>query len=79
MQFINPEREDEHEVVVATTNTAAELLPIYKYKKQLLFSIQNNQITIITGETGTGKTTQIPQYLVPLYTSSTKRIACTQV
>lgn len=37
------------------------------------------QILIIEGETGSGKTTQIPQYLVEAgYTKDKKKIGCTQ-
>lgn len=38
-------------------------LPIYSYRKQLLKAIKENQILVIVGETGSGKTTQLPQYL----------------
>lgn len=39
-------------------------LPVFPYREDLLSAIQNHQILIIEGETGSGKTTQIPQYLV---------------
>jgi len=38
-------------------------LPIYNYKDDLLSAIRDYQVLIIVGETGSGKTTQIPQYL----------------
>ncbi|XP_065629546.1 pre-mRNA-splicing factor ATP-dependent RNA helicase DEAH1 [Quercus suber] len=38
-------------------------LPIYPYRDQLLQAIEDHQILVIVGETGSGKTTQIPQYL----------------
>lgn len=38
-------------------------LPMFTYREQLLDAIDKNQIIIIVGETGSGKTTQIPQYL----------------
>lgn len=38
-------------------------LPIYSYKSEILNLLKNNQIIIIESETGSGKTTQIPQYL----------------
>lgn len=38
-----------------------------------------NQVLIIEGETGSGKTTQIPQYLHEAgYTKDKKKIGCTQ-
>lgn len=54
-------------------------LPIAKLKVQLLLAIEDNQILIVVGETGCGKSTQMTQYLAEAgYTNSRKRIACTQ-
>lgn len=39
-------------------------LPIYKAREQILFEINKNPVTIIVSETGSGKSTQIPQYLL---------------
>lgn len=56
-----------------------ESLPIAKLKSQLLHAIQDNQILVVVGETGSGKSTQMTQYLAEAgYTQSRKRIACTQ-
>jgi len=38
-------------------------LPIYGSKRKIIDAIQTNQVTIVVGETGSGKTTQIPQYI----------------
>ena len=38
-------------------------LPIFPFREDLLKAIEDHQILIIEGETGSGKTTQIPQYL----------------
>lgn len=40
------------------------LLPIYKHKKQILYAAEQYSVVVIVGETGSGKSTQIPQYLV---------------
>lgn len=55
-------------------------LPVYTYREQLLEAIENFQVLIIVGETGSGKTTQIPQFLVESgYTKDgTMKIGCTQ-
>lgn len=39
-------------------------LPVADYKEQIISSVADNQVTIITAETGAGKSTQIPQYLL---------------
>ncbi|KAK1117675.1 putative ATP-dependent RNA helicase dhx33 [Melipona bicolor] len=39
-------------------------LPVYKLRKRLLEEIRRNSTLIIIGETGSGKTTQIPQLLL---------------
>ncbi|RLN30264.1 hypothetical protein C2845_PM05G24220 [Panicum miliaceum] len=54
-------------------------LPVYKFKDELLKAIAEHQIIIVVGETGSGKTTQIPQYLHEAgYTANGRKIACTQ-
>lgn len=40
-----------------------EVLPILEYKDEILKSIQEHQVVIISGETGCGKSTQIPKML----------------
>ncbi|XP_046467981.1 ATP-dependent RNA helicase DHX33 [Neodiprion pinetum] len=39
-------------------------LPVYKLRKRLLVEIKKNSSLIVIGETGSGKTTQIPQLLL---------------
>ncbi|KAG0587933.1 hypothetical protein M758_2G172300 [Ceratodon purpureus] len=53
-------------------------LPIYAYREQLLDAIKEHQILVIEGETGSGKTTQIPQYLHEAGYSKQGKIGCTQ-
>ncbi|QLL34867.1 hypothetical protein HG536_0H02420 [Torulaspora globosa] len=54
-------------------------LPAYTVKAKLVQTIQENQVTIVIGETGSGKTTQLPQYLFDGgFCSGGKLIACTQ-
>ncbi|CAD8086612.1 unnamed protein product [Paramecium primaurelia] len=38
-------------------------LPIFQFREKIIKSIRENQVIIIAGETGCGKTTQIPQYI----------------
>ena len=45
-------------------------LPIYNKKVEIISSIKNSNILIITGETGSGKTTQLPQYILEAFPNS---------
>lgn len=38
-------------------------LPVYPFRDDLIQAVREHQVLIIEGETGSGKTTQIPQYL----------------
>ncbi|XP_003384417.3 PREDICTED: probable ATP-dependent RNA helicase DHX35 [Amphimedon queenslandica] len=38
-------------------------LPIARYREQILYLVEKYRTVVIVGETGSGKTTQIPQYL----------------
>ncbi|ORZ34237.1 putative pre-mRNA splicing factor RNA helicase [Catenaria anguillulae PL171] len=55
-------------------------LPVAQQRQEFLDLVQKNQIVVFVGETGSGKTTQIPQYLTwdLLPNVSGKMIACTQ-
>eukprot|EP01054_Gregarina_sp_Poly1_P000793 Gregarina_sp_Poly_1__792@NODE_118_length_13642_cov_140_527956_g105_i0_p2_GENE_NODE_118_length_13642_cov_140_527956_g105_i0NODE_118_length_13642_cov_140_527956_g105_i0_p2_ORF_typecomplete_len830_score94_12Flavi_DEAD/PF07652_14/1_5e17DEAD/PF00270_29/6_7e14HA2/PF04408_23/3_6e12Helicase_C/PF00271_31/2_7e10Helicase_C/PF00271_31/9e03AAA_19/PF13245_6/6_4e07AAA_22/PF13401_6/8_3e06AAA_22/PF13401_6/2_8e03AAA_30/PF13604_6/0_00083ResIII/PF04851_15/0_021AAA_11/PF13086_6/0_093AAA_11/PF13086_6/2_8e03AAA_5/PF07 len=39
------------------------VLPIAEHKEKLIQLVEQNIVTVVSGETGCGKTTQIPQYL----------------
>ncbi|KAL3231346.1 Pre-mRNA-splicing factor ATP-dependent RNA helicase PRP22 [Nakaseomyces bracarensis] len=53
-------------------------LPVYSMKRQLVDAVKNNQFLVIVGETGSGKTTQITQYLDEEGFSNNGIIGCTQ-
>lgn len=42
-------------------------LPIYQFKQQFLNAVRFNQVIVVVGETGSGKSTQMPQYLLGNY------------
>ncbi|XP_069739318.1 pre-mRNA-splicing factor ATP-dependent RNA helicase DHX16-like, partial [Phaenicophaeus curvirostris] len=46
-----------------TAQEVRRSLPIFPYRDELVAAIAQHQILVIEGETGSGKTTQIPQYL----------------
>ena len=39
-------------------------LPIYEHKQDFMDQVNNHQIIILVGETGSGKSTQVPQFIV---------------
>ncbi|KAF7882261.1 uncharacterized protein EAF01_011713 [Botrytis porri] len=54
-------------------------LPIYAYKDEFLAALDQFQTIILVGETGSGKTTQLPQYLHEAgYTKDGMKIGVTQ-
>ncbi|XP_043706537.1 pre-mRNA-splicing factor ATP-dependent RNA helicase DEAH1 [Telopea speciosissima] len=53
-------------------------LPIYTYREELLQAIHDHQVLVIVGETGSGKTTQIPQYLHEAGYTKHGKVGCTQ-
>ncbi|CAO3647358.1 unnamed protein product [Cunninghamella blakesleeana] len=55
-------------------------LPVHAQRSEFLEIIHNNQFVVLVGETGSGKTTQIPQFMVydELPHLKGKQIACTQ-
>ena len=48
---------------MASPQDDSSLLPIAAYRDVLVGAIRTNPVTIVVGETGCGKTTQLPQYL----------------
>jgi ATP-dependent RNA helicase DHX8/PRP22 len=55
-----------------------ESLPIFKLKDDLVKAVQDNQILVVIGETGSGKTTQMTQYLAEGGFTEQGVIGCTQ-
>ncbi|XP_007225026.2 probable pre-mRNA-splicing factor ATP-dependent RNA helicase DEAH5 isoform X1 [Prunus persica] len=53
-------------------------LPIYKLKNELVNAVNENQVLVVVGETGSGKTTQVAQYLAEAGYSTKGIIGCTQ-
>ncbi|KAF9269082.1 P-loop containing nucleoside triphosphate hydrolase protein [Marasmius fiardii PR-910] len=56
-----------------------ERLPIFKHREKLLYCVEKYGVTVVVGQTGCGKTTQLPQYLMESgWASEGNLIACTQ-
>ncbi|KAK3098811.1 hypothetical protein FSP39_023323, partial [Pinctada imbricata] len=55
--------------------TDQENLPIFQFKQKIIDMIGENQVVVIAGDTGCGKSTQVPQYLME---AGFTCIACTQ-
>ncbi|EFN83103.1 ATP-dependent RNA helicase DHX36 [Harpegnathos saltator] len=57
-------------------------LPAYQKKSEILQLIQDNQVVVVSGETGCGKTTQVAQFILDEQlkagNGSITRIVCTQ-
>ena len=52
-----------------------ENLPIYQYRPHIVGTVKTHQVVIVAGDTGCGKSTQVPQYLLA---EGIDKIACTQ-
>ncbi|CAF4599828.1 unnamed protein product [Rotaria sp. Silwood1] len=57
------EHEDENKRKYRSLQEVRKTLPIYKFREDLINAIRDHQVLIIEGETGSGKTTQLTQYL----------------
>ncbi|XP_013858223.1 probable ATP-dependent RNA helicase YTHDC2 [Austrofundulus limnaeus] len=55
-------------------------LPVHKHQDEIVQLIRENRVVIVVGETGSGKTTQIPQFLLDNCSKNGQpcRIFCTQ-
>ncbi|XP_013779441.2 probable ATP-dependent RNA helicase DHX34 [Limulus polyphemus] len=50
-------------------------LPISKYAQDIVHAVKSHQVIVVAGDTGCGKSTQVPQYLLA---AGFQKIACTQ-
>ncbi|XP_060929170.1 probable ATP-dependent RNA helicase DHX40 [Limanda limanda] len=59
-------------------NTESTNLPIHRHKTKLIEAVKNSSFLVVTGETGSGKTTQLPQFLHQAGFCKDGKIAITQ-
>ena len=76
--IIEEKAKTEEEIKLEEIAKIRENLPIYKYRDDLLEAIRDHQLIIIMGETRSGKTTQIPQYLHEIGYTKYGKIGITQ-
>jgi pre-mRNA-splicing factor ATP-dependent RNA helicase DHX16 len=72
------QREEEKRSAFQRLQEERRNLPMFAYREELLKAVEEHQIIIIVGETGSGKTTQIPQYLYEAGYGKIGKIGCTQ-
>ncbi len=59
-------------------NSIGEKLPILSYREEFLELLRNHQVIVVSGETGSGKTTQLPQFCLEFFLEKSTLIGCTQ-
>ena len=53
-------------------------LPIFRHYKEIVDSVERNQVTIVSATTGSGKTTQIPKFILHHFKAEKPSIIVTQ-
>ncbi|KAG7452227.1 P-loop containing nucleoside triphosphate hydrolase protein [Guyanagaster necrorhizus] len=66
------------EITTLSIQDQRKSLPIYKLRDPLLQAIEQHQVLIVVGDTGSGKTTQMVQYLAEAGFADRGKIGCTQ-
>ncbi|KAK9449203.1 P-loop containing nucleoside triphosphate hydrolase protein [Limtongia smithiae] len=63
----------------ASIKQQQRLLPIFQHRDSILYLVETSQVVVLIGHTGSGKSTQLPQYLYEAgWTADKQCIACTQ-
>ncbi|EQC28481.1 pre-mRNA-splicing factor ATP-dependent RNA helicase [Saprolegnia diclina VS20] len=76
---VNPLTGNLYSAKFKTIYAKRRTLPVYQFLHDIQDKVRANQVLVVEGETGSGKTTQIPQFLVQAgYTDNGKIVACTQ-
>jgi pre-mRNA-splicing factor ATP-dependent RNA helicase DHX16 len=77
-QKVFQERLQAAEAEAASIQESRKKLPMYAYRQQLVDAVRDFQCIIVSSDTGSGKTTQIPQYILEEKVNDGKLIAVTQ-
>lgn len=67
-----------HMMMLRECRRLNEGLPIYAYRRKILNHIFSNQVMVLIGETGSGKSTQLVQFLADSGLVANGSIVCTQ-
>ncbi|KAI8588469.1 P-loop containing nucleoside triphosphate hydrolase protein [Geranomyces variabilis] len=51
-------------------------LPAWKYKDQILDAVEKHRVVVVEGETGCGKTTQVPQFILDRFIETQRGAEC---
>ncbi|XP_011641482.1 putative ATP-dependent RNA helicase DHX30, partial [Pogonomyrmex barbatus] len=54
----------------------AIILPIHEFKEEILSKLENNRVLLIEGDTGCGKTTQVPQFILDSFVRNGNATDC---
>ncbi|KNC49585.1 DEAH box polypeptide 16 [Thecamonas trahens ATCC 50062] len=80
--YMDPASEAEAAQLAATAEelrTVRRSLPIFSGRKKLIKALRATQVAVVVGETGSGKSTQLPQYLFEAgMVNARSRVAITQ-
>ena len=68
----------ESEIKEETGKEEKKELPIIFHEREIMESLENNIVTIVCGETGSGKSTQIPQFILQNHNANPWKY-CTEV
>eukprot|EP01052_Picozoa_sp_SAG31_P040811 SAG31_NODE_6012_length_2215_cov_1.166352_3_plen_197_part_00 len=61
-----------------TVRDQQQLLPIFRFREEIVASAKDNPFLVVIGETGSGKTTQLCQYLLDSRVGRIDKVAITQ-
>ncbi|KAB2008594.1 hypothetical protein ES319_D10G109800v1 [Gossypium barbadense] len=67
-----------HQLILRECRRLEDGLPIYAHRQEILTRIHGQQVTVLIGETGSGKSTQLVQFLSDSGIAANESIVCTQ-
>ncbi|CAD5121886.1 DgyrCDS10347 [Dimorphilus gyrociliatus] len=76
LDLLNDFHEQQTEAEFGRRKKFREQLPVHSLKDVIIDKIEKNSVVLIRGETGSGKTTQIPQYVLEHFIKMGKGCSC---